>query len=261
MFYTFSSLNSRNSRQTFLEDNVNDGLNLLGIGCRCLGEDGDDAETEGLGISLGSTRGDGPVAETSSIVLVKTNHTTDGLTDGDVVHGAHEDNSIQTGAVDALAEDAVVQNNELLVVVLAPGVESLEELLTTTLDTVDDGTSLGTDIHVGITTVSKLLSNISLVEQVDDLLDCLGTHQDLVNTVIIDGIDDVFAVRISSHTLSINQLTLHQGNARGNDETCLDESRSRDIDENIAVDTEVSFIPALRTVAECLGVAVKKKQR
>ena len=133
----------------------------------------------------------------------------------------------------------MVQNHKLLVCILTPIVESVKEHLTIDLLTINKCTVLGSDMHHRITLLSKLLSKISLRQQTNDMLGCLSADQDLVDRIVLNGLEKILTVTLS------NILTLHReahlrcNHLRRNDITILHQFRSRNFSDNATVDLTI----------------------
>jgi len=192
-------------------------------------------QPKGLSVVLKGTWSDLTTLESSSIVLMQANHTPNGLRDADIIHGPHEQHCFQTRHVDTLAQDAVMENHELLVVVLAPGTQSVEEHLTVDLTTINHGTSLGSDVHPRETTILQLLAEVSLRNQRNNLLGCLRADQNLAHLLSIDGLNQILTVNIGNDLTLREHLKLLHHNLRRNDETTVHKFRSRNVANHLTI--------------------------
>ena len=212
-----SATHNRYGRQTLIEYGVYHRLNALG---------GADAH---LIVNRHTDQSKGLLSAS------QTDHTPDGLGDTDVVHVPHEQDCLKTADVDPFAQDAVMKHHELLRGILAPGVKSVEEGLTIDLLTIDDGTSLAGDIHAGVTTLCQFLTEIRFCQQFDDLLGRTSSNQNLVQIVVVDGIQQVLRVTISDHLLILNHVQLLHNNLRRQDVTFLNQLGSRNIADHVTI--------------------------
>jgi hypothetical protein len=216
-----SAADHRDGRQTLIENGVNDRLNALGS-----------ADTHFI-VNRHADQSKGLLRPS------QTDHTPDGLGDTNVVHVPHEQHCLKTADVDALAQDAVMENHELLRGILAPGVESIKEGLTIHLLTINDGTRLAGDIHAGVTTLCQFLTEVRFCQQFDNLLGRTSSNQDLTQIIIINGIQQVLRITISNHLLVLYHIQLLHNNLRRQDVTFLNQLRSRNITDHIAINLRI----------------------
>ena len=118
-----STADNRHGRHPLVEHGVNDSLDALGGADAHLVIDRHTDESKRL------------------LSASQTDDTPDGLGDTDVVHIPHEQDCLQSADVDALGQDGVVQNHELLGRILTPSVQSVEEGFPVNFLPVDDSTS------------------------------------------------------------------------------------------------------------------------
>ena len=93
-----------------------------------------------------------------------------------------------------LREDGMMHDNKLFARSLAPKVQNTKEFMPFNLLTIDDCTSLAGDIHPRITSVFELITEIRLLYQVGDLSCAPSANKNLVQGVIINRPQQVFAV-------------------------------------------------------------------
>ena len=171
--------------------------------------------------------------------MMQPDHATNSLRNTNVIHGAHEDHRLKTRDVDTFRQNAVVKNNKLFVVVFAPGTQSIKEHLTVHFLTINHTTSLGTDIHVRITTILKLIDEIGLRNKISDLLNCLGTNQNLTFTVLIDSIQKILTVTLSNLLTFCKHRKLLDMNLRRNNETTFNQFRCRNLTDYLTINTAI----------------------
>jgi len=216
-----SAADHRYGRHTLVEHGVNDRLDALGGADAHFIVDRHADQSKGL------------------LSATQTDHTPDGLGDSDVVHVPHEQYRFQTADVDALGQDGVVQNHELLARILAPSIQSVKEGLTIHLLTINDGTRLAGDIHAGVTTLCQFLTEVRFCQQFDDLLGRTCGNQNLTKRIVINGIKQVLRITISNHLLILNHVQLLDNNLRGKDITFLNQLGSRNVADYLTINLRI----------------------
>ena len=219
-----STTNNGDGRLTLLENGVNDCLNTLGSADTYFIIDRHTNQSKGL------------------LRPSQTNHTTNRLGDTNVVHVTHKQHCLKSADVDALRKNGVVQNNKLLRGIFAPGIESVKKHLTIDFLTVNNTTSLSSDIHHRITTGVHFTVKIRLTQKFDDLLGRTSTNKNLIQCILINGIDKVLAVTISNHLLVLHHVKLLHNNLRGENVTLINQLRCRNIADHFTV--HISIIHA-----------------
>jgi len=234
-----SAIDRADCHLTLLEDDVHDVLDLLCGARGCLVKGRADDQTIGLGVGCQIARHKGTRADSSSILGVQAQSPTDRLTDAHNVHRAHEDHRFQSTDIDALCQNAVMQNHKLLVRILAPLIESIKEHLTIDLLTINECTVLGSNVHHRITFLCQLFGKVSLRKQTDDVLGCLRTNQNLIDRIVLNGLEQILTIALSN-ILALDRETHLSGNHLGrNDITTLHQFRSRNLSDDIAVDLSI----------------------
>jgi len=234
-----SAFDNADGGLTLLEHKIHNRLHLPSGADAHRRVDRDADQPECLSVILKGTRGDPAAAERRCVLFMKADHTPDGLRDPDVIHRAHKQNCLQTRNVDTLRENAVVKNNEFLVVVLTPGTQGIKEHLTIDFFTINHSTSLGSDIHPRVTTILQLRAEISLRNQRNDLLSCLGADQNLTNFLSVDSGNQVLTVNIGNDLTLAEHLKLLHHNLRRNDETTFHQFRGRHTADDLSVDRTI----------------------
>ena len=158
------------------------------------------------------------------------------LGDTDVVHITHKQHCLKSADVDIFRQDAVVKNNKLLVRIFTPGIQSVKEHLTVDFLPVDDSTSLGSDIHAGVTTLGQLFAEVRFCKKFDNLLGRTSTDKNLIQRVLINSVQQVLTIAVSNHLLVLNHIQLLDNNLRRQDITFLNQLRSRNIANDFTVD-------------------------
>jgi len=216
-----SAADHRYGRHTLIENGVYDRLDALGGADAHFIVDRHTHQSKGL------------------LSASQTDDAPDGLGDSDVVHITHEQNRFQTADVDTFAQDAVMEHHELLARILTPGIESVKEYLTVNFLTVDDSTRLAGDIHAGVTTLSKLLTEVRLTQQFDDLLGRTCCNQNLIQIVVVNGIKQILGITVSNHLLVLHHIQLLDNILRRKDITFFYQLRSRNIADNRTINLRI----------------------
>ena len=128
-----------------------------------------------------------------------------------------------------------MHDNKLFARSLAPEVQNTKEFMPVNLLTIDDCTSLAGDIHPRITSVFELITEIRLLYQVGDLACTPSANKNLVQGVVINRPQQVFAVG----KLVITLWQFLKNNFRWENVTLTDKLWSRHITDDVAIDLSI----------------------
>ena len=118
-------------------------------------------------------------------LLPNPDNPTNGLCHFNGIHVPHENNTFQLTHIDTLRQDRAMQDNKLFVRIFAPLVQCVEEYISIDFLTINNCTSLGSDIKVRITPLSELICKVCL-KQCCQLFGSLDTYKDLFETHVIN---------------------------------------------------------------------------
>jgi len=234
-FPNWSAANHRHGDITLLEDNVHDVLDCLRSALRSAVKHRADHQTIGLGVGAQSARLKRPRADTSGVIGVETQSAPNGLTDAYNVHRTQEHDRFQSRDVDTLSKNGMVKNHKLLVGILTPSVESVEEHLTIDLLTVNKGTVLSSDMKHRVSCLFHLLGKVRLRQKTNNMLGRLRTNQDFIHRIVLNDLKQILTVPLSD-ILTLHRETHRSSNhLRRNDITTLHQLRSRHLSDNLTI--------------------------
>ena len=142
-------------------------------------------QTKWFGVLLGITRDESALLNALNIIQVQTNDTSNRLTHLNDVHLTHENKRSQTRNRDTLTQNRVVENNKLLIRISTKGTDKVEEVLTSDLLIIVEGTMLTGDPKQVITQSTNLRHEVCGCKHTHHNL-CIGCcNQHLVHTIFI----------------------------------------------------------------------------
>ena len=117
----------------------------------------------------------------------------------------------------------------------APLIKSLEEYFTGYFLTIDNSTSLASDIHPVVTTFLKFVAEVCLSNKAHNLLGRTCSNQDLIERIGINSIKQILLITLLEITL--RKLLNH--NFGGKNISFLNQFRCRNIADNLSVDSTI----------------------
>ena len=146
-----------------------------------------------------------------------------------------------------------MKNNKLFVGIFTPSVQSFKELLTGYFLTIDNSTSLGSDIQIRITTLRQLIGKISL-KNCSQLFRCVSTNQNFLDTDFINRGENVVTLQMWCDRLAVNLIHLNHLDFRRKNVTTFNQFGCRNSADYITIDGTIIhawFSNSDRSLASC----------
>ena len=161
-------------------------------------------------------------------------HPANGLCHLNSIHVAHEDNTFKFRNIDTFRQNRAMQNHKLFVRIFAPIIQSLEEHIPAHFLTINHSTSGSSDIQIRITSLSKFIGKVCL-EKCSQLLGSLDTYQDLFQSHVINGCQNI--LRINQWSTCFYRVFVHLNHLdfRWQDVTSIHKFRSRNPGNNLTI--------------------------
>ena len=149
----------------------------------------------------------------------------------------------ETVDIDTFRQNAIVEDDKLLVGVFTPGIEGVKELLTIDLGLVDISTILAGDVENIVTTFLQLMHDVSLKQHSTHHFARRGRYKDLRGACSIKRVyhtqKHVTVVYSGICTLLTLKVNLKGDDSGRKDAATLDQFRSRDVAKNLAIDLTI----------------------